>query len=398
MKNNHMKEATKNWIGLGVMVAASAALIAGSTGIYRSISRIGRPISDVPIYTPGEYIGEARGYGGPIVATVEVTDREILSIQAEGKNETPEIGGQAIANIPLVMLKRQTADVDSVSGATASSEGLMTAVHKALAQAKGEEYTEDSASQEFVMPEKLRDGEYEYMVDQPDSNGYRSRVMLTVENGVITACNWDAQAEDGTWKSQLSMDGSYVMTEDGLKWHEQAEALAGYVIENQTLDGLENGNGYTDVVSGVSINIQPFIDGVEECLMQAAESLMDIEEPEVLLDGEYSYEDEEFDSMGYKNMITMTVENGAITYVSWDAKDQNGETKSQLSAEGRYVMTEAGLTWDKQAEALAQYVIENQTVTGLADENGYTDAVSGVSINVFPFVNGIRNCMVQAAE
>ena len=367
MKNNHMKEATKNWIGLGVMVAASAALIAGSTGIYRSISRIGRPISDVPIYTPGEYIGEARGYGGPIVATVEVTDREILSIQAEGKNETPEIGGQAIANLPLVMLKRQTADVDSVSGATASSEGLMKAVHKALAQAKGEEYTEDSASQEFVMPEKLRDGEYEYMVDQPDSNGYRSRVMLTVENGVITACNWDAQAEDGTWKSQ-------------------------------TLDGLENGNGYTDVVSGVSINIQPFIDGVEECLMQAAESLMDIEEPEVLLDGEYSYEDEEFDSMGYKNMITMTVENGAITYVSWDAKDQNGETKSQLSADGRYVMTEAGLTWDKQAEALAQYVIENQTVTGLADENGYTDAVSGVSINVFPFVNGIRNCMVQAAE
>ncbi len=161
MKNNHMKEATKNWIGLGVMVAASAALIAGSTGIYRSISRIGRPISDVPIYTPGEYIGEARGYGGPIVATVEVTDREILSIQAEGKNETPEIGGQAIANLPLVMLKRQTADVDSVSGATASSEGLMTAVHKALAQAKGEEYTEDSASQEFVMPEQLRDGEYE---------------------------------------------------------------------------------------------------------------------------------------------------------------------------------------------------------------------------------------------
>lgn len=398
MKNNHMKEATKNWIGLGVMVAASAALIAGSTGIYRSISRIGRPISDVPIYTPGEYIGEARGYGGPIVATVEVTDREIFSIQAEGKNETPEIGGQAIANLPLVMLKRQTADVDSVSGATASSEGLMKAVHKALAQAKGEEYTEDSASQEFVMPEKLRDGEYEYMVDQPDSNGYRSRVMLTVDNGVITACNWDAQAENGTWKSQLSMDGSYVMTEDGLKWHEQAEALAGYVIENQTLDGLENGNGYTDVVSGVSINIQPFIDGVEECLMQAAESLMDIEEPEVLLDGEYSYEDEEFDSMGYKNMITMTVENGAITYVSWDAKDQNGETKSQLSADGRYVMTEAGLTWDKQAEALAQYVIENQTVTGLADENGYTDAVSGVSINVFPFVNGIRNCMVQAAE
>ena len=102
--------------------------------------------------------------------------------------------------------------------------------------------------------------------------------------------------------------------------------------------------------------------------------------------------------MGYKNMITMTVENGAMTYVSWDAKDQNGETKSQLSADGRYVMTEAGLTWDKQAEALAQYVIENQTVTGLADENGYTDAVSGVSINVFPFVNGIRNCMVQAAE
>ena len=68
------------------------------------------------------------------------------------------------------------------------------------------------------------------------------------------------------------------------------------------------------------------------------------------------------------------------------------------SLDGLYIMTENGPTWKAQSEALAAYVIEHQTVSQLADENGYAkDAIASVSINVSGFINGINECLKQAA-
>ena len=66
------------------------------------------------------------------------------------------------------------------------------------------------------------------------------------------------------------MNGEYVMTEDGPKWHEQADAVVKYVLDNQSLDGLINEDGYTDTIASVSINLYGFTGGVEDCLKQAS--------------------------------------------------------------------------------------------------------------------------------
>ena len=58
------------------------------------------------------------------------------------------------------------------------------------------------------------------------------------KGGRITALTWDCVDKDGKLKSNLSMNGEYVMTEDGPKWHEQADAVVKYVLANQSLDGL----------------------------------------------------------------------------------------------------------------------------------------------------------------
>ena len=77
---------------------------------------------------------------------------------------------------------------------------------------------------------------------------------------------------------------------------------------------------------------------------------------------------------------------------------EDGIGKQQLSLDGLYIMTEDGPTWKAQSEALAAYVIEHQTVSQLADENGYAkDAIASVSINVSGFINGINECLKQAA-
>lgn len=69
----------------------------------------------------------------------------------------------------------------------------------------------------------------------------------------------------------MSENGEYTMTEDGLTWKEQAEALASALIENQSLSFLNtDAEGKTDAVSGVSISVNGFIDLATKCLEEAS--------------------------------------------------------------------------------------------------------------------------------
>lgn len=117
---------------------------------------------------------------------------------------------------------------------------------------------------------QLRDGRY-YAEAKEEQNGYTDQLELTVEDGRVTAIVWDSVDADGNRKSVLSEKGQYVMTEDGLTWKEQAEALAQAVIENQDTEFLTpDGQGKTDAVAGVSISIGGFVNLLEEALLEAA--------------------------------------------------------------------------------------------------------------------------------
>lgn len=115
------------------------------------------------------------------------------------------------------------------------------------------------------------------------------------------------------------------------------------------------------------------------------------------VDGTYTKVAEEADN-GYTSEVTMEVKDGKITSIVWDAKDEDGNSKKEAATNGTYVMTEDGLNWAEQSEALAQYVIDNQSLEGLTtDESGKTDAVTGVSIKINNFVEFVQDCMDQAA-
>lgn len=114
-------------------------------------------------------------------------------------------------------------------------------------------------------------------------------------------------------------------------------------------------------------------------------------------DGTYVSETEAPDNNGYINTVSITMESGKITEVIWDAYNEAGELKSVLSADGVYVMTETGLTWQEQAMALAEYVIENQSTDITMDADGKTDSITGVSISVNSFVELAQKCLAQAS-
>lgn len=91
-------------------------------------------------YEPGTYMGQGKGYGqekGGIYLKVSINENgEIDQIVAEAKDETPTIGGEAIAQLTKEAIEKNSADLDVVSGATLTSQGFIDALQQALNQAK----------------------------------------------------------------------------------------------------------------------------------------------------------------------------------------------------------------------------------------------------------------------
>ena len=88
-------------------------------------------------FTAGSYEGTGEGYGGTITATVTVTEDKITDVTADIADETPTIAQAAFDEITEAVIEKQgIEDVEVVSGATASSEGLIEAITEALEQAK----------------------------------------------------------------------------------------------------------------------------------------------------------------------------------------------------------------------------------------------------------------------
>ncbi|HKM01960.1 MAG TPA: FMN-binding protein [Sedimentibacter sp.] len=77
--------------------------------------------------------GTAEGFGGDITVTVVVDGDDIISVEAVGPDETEGIGTMAIDELPAKIADANSAEVDGVSGATYSSDGIKAAVNNALA-------------------------------------------------------------------------------------------------------------------------------------------------------------------------------------------------------------------------------------------------------------------------
>ena len=84
------------------------------------------------LFTPGTYEATAKGFGGDIKVTVTVTEDEITEVAVEGDSETPGLGSVAVEELGAAMVEAQTPNVDTISGATVSSEAIIAAATEAL--------------------------------------------------------------------------------------------------------------------------------------------------------------------------------------------------------------------------------------------------------------------------
>lgn len=87
-------------------------------------------------FKDGIYTGEADGYRPGLKVSVEVKNNTITSIEIIDHNEiNSRFYQKAFDTIPQAILDQQSTEVDTTSGATFSSIGIMNAVNDALSQA-----------------------------------------------------------------------------------------------------------------------------------------------------------------------------------------------------------------------------------------------------------------------
>lgn len=90
------------------------------------------------LFKPGTYEGEGKGINGPIKVSVEVDSDKILEIKVLEHSETPTVSDLALEQIPTMVVDSQSLNIEAISGATMSSNGILEAITDALTKAGGD--------------------------------------------------------------------------------------------------------------------------------------------------------------------------------------------------------------------------------------------------------------------
>lgn len=114
-------------------VAANEAAIEAVEAHNAEILRQQNELAEV--YVAGTYEGSGMGFGGEITVSVTVSATEITAIEVTNHDgEDPAYYDLAVS-VTDEVLKKQKTDVDTVSGATFSSAGLLEAISDAVGKA-----------------------------------------------------------------------------------------------------------------------------------------------------------------------------------------------------------------------------------------------------------------------
>lgn len=94
-----------------------------------------------PTYKEGTFTGTGTGYGGPVTITVQMAkgDNDVVAIsdiQAEQEKETPSYWEKKVTILEKIKAANSTQDVDTVSGATLSCNGILEGAEEALTKAQ----------------------------------------------------------------------------------------------------------------------------------------------------------------------------------------------------------------------------------------------------------------------
>lgn len=97
-----------------------------------------------------------------------------------------------------------------------------------------------------------------------------------------------------------------------------------------------------------------------------------------------------------KTVATVSFDGETPVSVKFDYINADGSSKYEAAAAGTYNMGEGSIAWNEQVDALAAFLAENNfdvTAVTLTNEEGNTDAVTGVSIKVPALLEAVTEAL-----
>ena len=253
---------------------AAAANAGNAAGSAPSVSKV----SESGTWKDGTYTGSGKGFGGTISVKVTVKDGKISAIDVtSASGETASYFSKAKGIIPK-MISGQTTNVDAASGATYSSNGIITAVRNALSKAetgksstkkkkkknkknKKKNSSSDSNNNNNAPAEGYEDGTYtgSAACSGEQFKEYSVTANVTIKNGKISAVEISSTAKGTNLKQFMSRD--------------EIKNLPSLIV-------AKNGTGGVDAVSGATYSSHAIFNAVNDALSKAKKNSSSTEKKE----------------------------------------------------------------------------------------------------------------------
>ena len=136
-RKSFLKIAAAAAMGSVTAGALAACNSASSSAAASSSASSAGSLAAGATYIPGTYEATAAGINGDVKVTMTFSDTAITDVVLDVSGETASIGGAAAEDLKNALMEAQGAEIDVVSGATITSEGVIKAAQKCINQAKG---------------------------------------------------------------------------------------------------------------------------------------------------------------------------------------------------------------------------------------------------------------------
>ena len=322
---------------------AQSGQTAAAAGSSTSVAKV----EDAAAYKDGTYYGSGTGFGGPLKVMVEISGGKIASIQIVENSDGSDYISKAASLIDSIIATQST-NVDTVSGATYSSVGIIQAVRDALSQAAVNGTSDTSQNNNNNSNNSNNNG-------SSDNNNstvtgtvpYKEGIYYGTAEGYSGDVSVAVVIQEKTIKAILITESS-----DDEAFFNRAMDVVKKVIRTQKTDDV-------DTVSGATYSSKGLLNAIKNALKQA----------EKVTNGESI--DEKPDVTELEELIEKAekLEEDAYTEASWavlqtrleDAKEALKETKQTAV--------------DKAVEKLKKAIAQLESKDGKDEEN--TKYVSG---------------------
>ncbi len=253
-----VKNALTGAADSGTPASTSAGASGGSSSPAGGSSSVST-VQDASAYADGTYYGTGTGFSGALTVEVVISGGKISSIQimdtSDGDSYIQSASG-LISNI----IATQSTNVDTVSGATYSSVGIIEAVRNALSQAAissdGNSNSQNTNSSSNGNGQNSNNNSSDNTTAVTGKFPYKEGVYYGTAEGYLNDIKVAIVIQDKTLKAVVIVEEN-----DDETFFKRARTVAENMVKKQTVD--------VDVVSGATYSSKGIIGAVKEALKEA---------------------------------------------------------------------------------------------------------------------------------